>query len=420
MLDSADLTVISTGVDGVIRTINAGAARNLGYAWDEVVGEATPALIHDPAEVAARAEVLTERLGRRIEPGFEAFVALARLGQPDENDWTYVRKDGSRFPVRLSVTALRNAEGDLTGFVGIGRDLTLQRLAEQALRESEERLRLITDNLPVLISYVDSDRRFRFNNRTYSAWLGKPLQEITGRRLDEVYDRETYALIEPHIEQAFAGFPASFEFRSPHSERFVRGLYLPRVDAGGQVVGVYGLVSDVSAEKAAEARLRQMAEFDSLTGLANRFQFDEKLGAAIARSDRSNSAMALIFLDVDHFKAINDTFGHAAGDQVLREIGQRLKQTVRQTDTVARLSGDEFVVILESLAQAVEARAVAGKICEAMAAPFMIEGAPRVFSASMGVALRRPGEDGAAMMHRADEALYQVKGAGRGTFSVAE
>ncbi|MDP6779031.1 MAG: PAS domain S-box protein, partial [Candidatus Latescibacteria bacterium] len=143
ILDSANYTIISTDVDGTIRTFNAAAQRWLGYSAEEVVGRVTPAVIHDPDEVVRRAEALSEELGKPIEPGFEVFVAKARLGVPDENEWTYIRKDGSRFPVLLSVTALRGPDDAITGFLGIGTDITDRRAAERASEEQERRIRAL-------------------------------------------------------------------------------------------------------------------------------------------------------------------------------------------------------------------------------------------------------------------------------------
>ena len=545
ILNSADFTVISTDTQGVIRTINAGVANMLGYTPAELVGKLTPEVIHDPAEVVARAQALTRELGRIVEPGFDALVAKARRGGSDENDWTYIRKDGSRFPVRLSVTALTDAEGTLTGFLGIGKDISAQKIAEEALRDSEQRmrliadnlpavvayfdreeryrfansmlaqrvgvdiesligrtirevrgeaiyatiadevarvlrgehvsfegrgpemdgeyyyrsiyvpdvgpdggvrgfyammfditdlttgrmrlaasearLRLITDNLPVFISYIDRERRFRFNNATYAQWLGRPLEEITGQLVEEVFDAQSYPLIRPNLDEAFTGVPVTFEFSLPTSGRVYGGTYIPDINAANEVAGVYGLINDITAQKDVESRLRQLAQFDSLTGLANRRRFDDKLVEAIARSERSGRSMVLIFLDLDDFKSINDTFGHQGGDLALQEFAKRLTRSVRSTDTVARLAGDEFVVILELIKHVGETDTAAAKIVVAMEAPFKIFDQQRVFSTSMGIAVRRPGEtDGEALLRRADTALYKAKASGRGCFVIEE
>lgn len=427
ILNSADFTMISTDAEGTIRTVNAGAVSMLGYTADELVDKQTPAILHGPAEVVARAKLLSQELGRGVEPQFEVFVAKARRsGGSDENDWTYIRKDGSRFPVRLSITPMTDAQGNLTGFLGIGKDIGAQRLAEEKLRGSERRLaasearlRAITDAVPALISYIDFDRRFRFTNATHAQWLGRPVSEIIGRRLDEVYEASTYESMQPHLDAALAGRLTTFEFLAPALGRYIRGTFLPDAGQEDQVTGVYCLIEDITRQKAVEAELRQLTQVDSLTGLANRSRFNDKLAEAIARSERSGLVLALMFLDLDRFKDINDTFGHRAGDQALQEFALRLSGSVRATDTVARLAGDEFVVILESLRGADEAEVVAAKLVAVMRRPFQIGGRLCQFSASIGIALRRPAEvDGTALLARADAALYQAKSAGRGDYVI--
>ena len=163
--------------------------------------------------------------------------------------------------------------------------------------------------------------------------------------------------------------------------------------------------------------MRILARFDSLTGLPNRNQFEEKLTEAIARSVRSKRAMAVMFLDIDHFKDINDTIGHHGGDAVLREFATRLQRCVRKTDTVSRLAGDEFTIILEGLQVDDETAVVASKIIGAMQEQFHIGNAARSVTTSIGIAVRRSDETNAeALLRRADEALYVAKSAGRNTF----
>ncbi|MFI5336149.1 MAG: PAS domain S-box protein, partial [Opitutales bacterium] len=157
VLDGADFSIISTTPEGVITIFSTGAERMLGYRRDEMIGRQTPVLIHDSDELAARAAELATRLGRPIAPGLEAVTACAQLGEVDEREWTYVRKDQTRLPVMLSVTALRTPDGGIAGFLGIARDVTAQKQAEQALRDSEQRFRrLFADSAEAILILEDN------------------------------------------------------------------------------------------------------------------------------------------------------------------------------------------------------------------------------------------------------------------------
>ena len=145
ILDSADFIIVSTDLNGVIQTLNAGALKKFGYTAEEIIGKTTPLIFHDPMEVAQHAQALSAELGRVIEPGMKTLVAKARLGIADEKIWTLIRKDQSRFPVRLSVTALRNDSGQLSGFLGIGKDITAQQEAEVALQHLNSNLERLVE-----------------------------------------------------------------------------------------------------------------------------------------------------------------------------------------------------------------------------------------------------------------------------------
>lgn len=287
---------------------------------------------------------------------------------------------------------------------------------------SEARLRLITDNMPALISRIGPDGRFLFNNKAYERWLERPLSEITGQPLEHIYTPEQYAQIAPHLQTAFAGQMVTFEMFT--GRRHVRATYVPEIDAEGRVESVFGLVHDITRIKQIEQELRALAQFDALTGLPNRRRLEERLQEAIARAERSGQGLALMFLDIDRFKGINDTLGHQAGDLVLQEFAARLTACVRQTDTVARLAGDEFVIVLEALETAeaaAQAEAVARKILQAMAPVMQIDANAVALSTSIGIALHVRGEqDGPALLQRADAALYAAKRAGRGIWRFAQ
>jgi diguanylate cyclase (GGDEF)-like protein len=197
----------------------------------------------------------------------------------------------------------------------------------------------------------------------------------------------------------------------------VHTQYLPAFRDDGTVGGFYGLSTDVTLARKMEADLNVLARIDALTALPNRRQFEENLSISLARALRSGKGMAVLFLDIDHFKAINDSLGHASGDAVLTEFAHRLKQCVRSTDTVARLAGDEFVIVLDNLATEKEAELVARKVLRAMEPVFLLERGNRQVSVSIGIAYHGTGiiEDD-ALLDRADSALYQAKAAGRANY----
>jgi diguanylate cyclase (GGDEF)-like protein/PAS domain S-box-containing protein len=315
-----------------------------------------------------------------------------------------------------------DASGNVLGFYALVQDITDLRAAQDKAEESERRLRSITDSIPSLVGYIDRDRRYRFNNRFYETWLGRPLAEISGRPLAEVLGPQIYANVAPNLDRAFAGERVDFDAEVPGASgsRFIRGSYIPDIDASGEVIGVYTSSTDVTPLKEVERQLERLAQRDTLTGLPNRHAFNDGIAAALRRSQRAGTQVALLFLDVDGFKKINDSLGHAAGDDVLREFGRRLASSVRATDLVARLAGDEFVIILEGIHTRDECRFVARKIIAAMQPEIHTGDASVKVTTSIGIALGHGAATTAeALLKRADSALYAAKGQGRDTYEIA-
>jgi PAS domain S-box-containing protein len=196
ILEGASYSIISTNPLGTIRLFNVAAEQLLGYSADEVVDKATPALFHDAAEVAARASELTAELGREVKPGFKSFVAKADLGRPEEREWTYIRKDGRRLPVLLSVTALFDEQGNVSGYLGIAADLTERKRAEAALRETEANYRALFDQAGDGISILSPEGRYVDVNARYCAMLDRRREEILGAALEQYSVAATPAFLE--------------------------------------------------------------------------------------------------------------------------------------------------------------------------------------------------------------------------------
>ena len=310
----------------------------------------------------------------------------------------------------------------------IRRSLALQRFAMEALRlnesqlaEKEHLLRTITDNLPVLISYIDSKEVVRFSNLTYKTWLNRDPAQTVGRPLAEAMGPELYASRREQIKNVLAGHLTEFQaiLDLPDGVHHHQVTYLPDRAPDGSVAGFFALTMDITALKRVEAQLERLARHDTLTGLANRRYFEERLSEFLLQ--REQGPFALMFLDIDQFKTINDRYGHAMGDAALKHFSDCLKACVRASDTVARLAGDEFVVLLPGLHTRDDAERIARKIIQMVRQGFTLKGEMLTMATSIGIAYASAVAISAdELLATADKALYGAKTAGRDTFSVIE
>ncbi|MCP3868749.1 MAG: EAL domain-containing protein [Gammaproteobacteria bacterium] len=261
MLDCAAYSIVSTDTNGVIATFNRAAQRMLGYGSQEVIGKQTPAIIHDRQEVVQRAAELSLELGRTVPPGFEAFIAGAREGQIDEREWTYIRKDGSRFPVLLSVTAMTEADGDIIGFLGIADDLSEQKAMRANLRDSEARYRALFENAGDAILLIREGRFVDCNPATLEMF-NRPREEIVGASPDDfAAERQpdgqvSAAKARQKLNAAFLGEPQFFEWQ--HLRRdgslFDVEITLNALEIAGRP-HIQATVRDISERKCSEAEL---------------------------------------------------------------------------------------------------------------------------------------------------------------------
>jgi diguanylate cyclase (GGDEF)-like protein/PAS domain S-box-containing protein len=315
---------------------------------------------------------------------------------------------------------LRGASGRPLGAVVTMKDITELNASREQLELNERRLRAITDNVPVLISHLDSGRRYVFANVVHQSWLGKTPEQMLGKTMEEAFGAEYLAPQTGALEQAWNGQASQCEHeivRKKHT-RIVHTTFLPQL-RDGAVVGVYALTTDATTSRLHERSLHALAHTDTLTGLPNRRHFESALREAANRVSRQGRGTALLYLDIDHFKKINDRYGHAVGDAVLVEFARRLGASVRSSDLVARLAGDEFTVLLNDVGGEADLELVARKILAAMQAPFALGGCTLQVGTSIGAALAgdaRPAP--VTLTEAADRALYAAKEAGRNTFAM--
>ena len=406
---SADFVAISAP-DGRITYLNPAARRHAGLKPEDDISRVR---LEDYYPRAALQRMQGEAMPVALRDGLW-------IGETAVYD-----RDRRETPVAHMIIAHRGGEGELEYFSSIMHDISADKEAEQALRDSESRLRTITDTLPAMVSFVDTGERYRFVNKAYEKKFGRPRAEILGMTVRELQGEINYAVMENYIRRALQGETLAFEREEQNEGRYrcFETTYIPQTRAGsanGAVVGFHVTVQDITARKLEEKRLIQLAHIDSMTGLANRAGFQLRLAELMARSRADKSLLALMYLDIDHFKGVNDTYGHLAGDGLLKAFAGRLIRSLRDSDVVARLGGDEFTIILPALRKPEDATAVAGKIVQAIRPTFSLNQQSIKVTTSIGLAFYQGGEMSAeALIQRADEMLYQSKAAGRDTYNVA-
>lgn len=292
------------------------------------------------------------------------------------------------------------------------------------LRLRLDLLQSLVDHVPAMLAYWDAEQRCVFANRAYETWFGVTPDSLIGRKMHELLGA-IYPLNLPYITGALRGETQLFEREIPDPgggpPRYSQAHYIPDI-AGGVVRGFYVLVTDITSRRrleqelrAAKARADILATHDSLTGLANRVLLEARARSTLEAASGGRCPGILAFVDMDEFKAINDSFGHAAGDCVLRSVAERLRGCIRSGDTAARLGGDEFVVLIPDVADDAAAAMVCERLIRAVAAaPFIHEHHVITCSFSIGAVLfPRDGDDLHTLLVRADDALYTAKRAGK-------
>ena len=432
--ERAAVGIALVGTDGRWLQVNPKLCQIVGYSEQELLPLSFQQITH-PDDLGGDLELAAQLLRGDIDT-----YSLEKR---------YLRKDGSVVWINLSVSLMHDADGKPSRFVSVIEDIDARKQAEaellqlgteleqrvehrtaelrqanaqlsqqqQALHSSQHQLQTIADNLPIQLAYVDHAQVVRFINDAYRRDTGLTPERALGRHLREILNGSFYDAVAPYIEQALAGERVLFETptRFRGREQIWSTLYIPELEEG-RVIGFFIMSEDITSRKRHELTLIERATRDPLTGLPNRAALLELLQAATQRAAHNHHDMAVLFADLDGFKAVNDQHGHDAGDRVLKQFAARLSGAVRSSDLVARLAGDEFVIVLEGLQGdgAVEER-VAEKILLAMQAPFDVGAQQVQLGTSIGLHLHR--FDAAASAEQllacADAAMYAAKRSGK-------
>lgn len=353
------------------------------------------------------------------EAGWQAHRAALDAHHPFRGfELVRIGADGTERHLSISGDPVFDVSGAFTGYRGVGSDITERKQAEQALRESVEKLRVFADNVPAMTVSWDENLRCRFANKVFTEFFGLNLENILGKHVREVLGEEAYAQVKHHFEEVIKGHPVTYERarKLPNGEtRHIEVKLLPQIGDQGKFLGCFAVTNDITEYKLTEERIQRTAHHDLLTGLPNRLLFNDRLQQAISLAKRDSRQFALLYLDLDKFKPVNDTLGHAAGDELLQAVAARIRQQVRESDTVARVGGDEFTVILPDISKREEAEIVARKIIAAIFTPFQLGSPPQNvdIGTSIGIAVYPDdGRDADALVKAGDGAMYAAKQTG--------
>lgn len=330
---------------------------------------------------------------------------------------------GKRIDVSVVLIPV-SVEGKINSVLGIAQNITERRWAEWKLRESRQMLQLVIDNIPQRVFWKDTELQYIGCNKAFcedahvtrpDEMIGKNDYVFPWRAEAEFYRRDDTAIMESGVAKINYEEPQT---RADGSLYWLRSSKIPLTNSIGETIGILGLYEDITDRKLTEQKLAQMAHYDTLTGLPNRAYFYEQLEQAVNRSKRNSSLLALMYFDIDKFKAINDTYGHDVGDIVIVHFAQQIKSAVREVDIVGRLGGDEFCMFVEDLSAKQASEAIATKLIDAMQSPVEVGPISLQISTSIGIAFYAPGMVTDEFVRSADHAMYRAKQGGRNRFEL--
>lgn len=295
--------------------------------------------------------------------------------------------------------------------------LYIQRFSEKERLAAE--LNLITEKVPVMLASVDSKGVYSFVNRRYADFFNKTPQDIIGKPVAEILDAASFA----QLQEALSLHQRQFRSRRPGPDgdevHWIEADIMPDYHDDGTMAGYYAILRDITDEVRSKERLDHLAHHDALTSLPNRVLLSERMNQALTRAERYWEKVAVCYLDLDSFKPVNDTWGHAMGDKVLIETARRLEACLRSGDTVARLGGDEFVILLGGVNEEEELRLAVSRILMAISSPISLGEQDVEVSGSIGVAIYpRDGDDPDTLLRHADQAMFAAKQEGKNRFTL--
>ena len=400
--------IIAVDPNRRILWVNLAFTHLFGYSSEEVTQQTTRFLYVDPDDYEEQGKL---RYNMDVASDSDAYEIL------------YRRKDGGTFWGEARGTAVTNEQGERIGFTVAIRDITTRKQLIHDLYLEKEQWFVTLKSIGDAVITTDENARVTYMNPLAEELTGWKTEESRGVPIDypfRIVNEYTRASVDNPVERALrqgviVGLANhTLLLRRDGREFSIEDSAAPIRDDDEKVCGCVIVFRDVTEKRRLEQRVTYQANYDALTDLPNRHLFQDRLSQSIAQGYRSGHLVALLYLDVDHFKNINDRLGHPFGDRILVELGRRFKTTIRETDTIARIGGDEFAVILRDLSDRTEALALGRRLMHEAALPLQVSGSRADLTVSIGVALYPDdGTDATALVRNADIALYQVKKTGR-------
>ena len=405
VIEAAPVAIIARDLTTTIRMWNPEAERLFGWKESEVLETQTSIV---PAHL--RDETRAQR--ERAQAG-----EIIRLDETQR-----LRRDGSLVDVQVTMAPI-HGDGRVIGTMVTIADITARKQAEAALRERESQLRLAMDAGQMAMWYWEADTdRFSYSEGLNDLF-GRPSEspQVDYRALQQRLhpeDRDHFAATFRHALKSGSDFQVDYRVVWPDgSVHWVANRAQVHRRENGRAERVIGVAMNITERKMAEQRVAHMAHHDALTGLPNRVLLRDRIQQAIAHAHRAGTMVAVLFLDLDRFKTINDSLGHQLGDRLLQSVASRILVCVREGDTVSRVGGDEFVIVVPGIANSTDSSSVAGKILEVLASSFHLHGNDLHVAASIGISLYpADGADAETLMRNADTAMYHAKDMGRGNY----
>ena len=412
ILNSAGEGILGVDTSGKHIFISPSAAKMLGHEIGDLIGKPSHGIWHH-----------TKADGSPYPKEECNIYAAYKDGIVHRTDnEVFWKKGGASFPVEYISTPIKEG-GKLVGAVVIFSDITERKRLEETLKASEERLKLLFEFAPDAYYLSDNKGTFIDGNKAAEEMTGYKREELIGKNflklkiLPAGQIPKAAKLLAKNLMGQHTG-PDEFTLHRKDGKQIVVDINTFPVKIAGQNL-VLGIAHDVTRRKRKAQQLTFVATHDPLTGLPNRVMFSDRLTMALAQAKRNEQKLAVMILDLDRFKNINDTLGHGAGDQLLKGVGDRLVGLLRKSDTVARLGGDEFMVLLPQIGRTDDATKTAQKILKGFQKPFSIDNNELSITTSIGIAIYpEGGEDVDTLIKNADTAMYRAKEQGRNSYQI--